>query len=644
MTLIALRSDDASGGAIIKPQGYLGGNLFDAYRAAVEGSRFDGLRKVNVAPLSQLPRIVLRLREAGFALSMDDALTCKLEALQTRTHGDVHQARARVEEQDVKLRERGLFFYGYQKSGVDWLASRHSALLSDDMGLGKTCQAIMAAPENAAILVVCPAIVKGVWRREVEKWRPELRTRVLEGRGNFAWPSPGEVVVVNYDILPGELAQPAYEHTVLIFDEAHNLKSSKTKRNRAATMLASEVRAKLGRVWLLTATPLLNRPQELWNILDVANMAQEAFGSWKGFCEGFKGKKGPWGGMVWGLPTEDVAPRLQRVSLRRLKRDVLPDLPTKTWREIPVAIDTKTIKICDAVLAAMAKRGKNADDVAAALVKLEDEDRNLFECISAARAALAVAKTDALFEVLSSYEEEGAPVVVFSAYRAAIDALTGREGWRVITGDTPPAERTEIEELFQRGELRGVGCTIKAGGVGITLTAASDAIFLDLEWTPALNAQAEDRLLRIGQKKAVVITQLVAEHELDERLAKALSRKEALTDASVEASALVTKEVELLTVDYQAILSDSRDTPRKTALPRNVAETVEEIWTERALRQLASSDADRALVLNGVGFNRADGQMGHSLVEQLEKFGGLTRKQWDLASKMCSKYKRQLGE
>jgi SNF2 family DNA or RNA helicase len=161
-----------------------------------------------------------------------------------------------------------------------------------------------------------------------------------------------------------------------------------------------------------------------------------------------------------------------------------------------------------------------------------------FELLSAARAALATAKIPALLELVEDLEEQEEPCVIFSAHRAPIDALAEREGWAVITGDTSATKRTEIEEKFQRGELRGIGATIAAGGTAITLTRASRMIFVDRDWTPALNEQAEDRIHRIGSKKPVLYTNLVADHVLDRRIAEVLGRKRALIDASVDAARL----------------------------------------------------------------------------------------------------------
>jgi SNF2 family DNA or RNA helicase len=159
--------------------------------------------------------------------------------------------------------------------------------------------------------------------------------------------------------------------------------------------------------------------------------------------------------------------------------------------------------------------------------------------MSEVRASLATAKIPALVEIVADIEEADEPIVVFSAHRAPIDHLGTRDGWAAITGDTPATARTEIEARFQRGELRGVAATIQAGGVAITLTRAHRAVFVDQDWTPALNAQAEDRICRIGQDRGVIITRLIADHTLDRRIAEVLASKTAIIDGSVDAAAQV---------------------------------------------------------------------------------------------------------
>lgn len=668
MATIELFQDGSS--AVIRAKGWLG-DKFGTFRSAIEGATYRPSDRANVAALDKVPAILRRLREAEFTVSLDDTLKAALEKFTAQQWVDLQGAKDRIDVFDAELRKTGRHMFGYQKYGAQWLAIKHGALLADDMGTGKTLQAIAAIPAKSPIIVVAPAVAKGVWQREVAKWRPHLRVRVLSGRGSFAWPEPGEMVVVNYDILPeihteacktkkhklpdGEeckgcaaFLDTCPDNLSIIADEAHALKNGKAQRTLKFRALGRTARAKGGRTWLLTATPLLNRPQELWAVFQAGGIAQEAFGTWKGFLSLFEGRPAHFGGYTWGTPRPEVVERMQRVCLRRRREEVMPELPRKTWRTITVEVDKKTLKTCDEVL----KRYGGVEK----LVKLVESEGLGFEEMSAVRAALAASKIPSMLKMVEDFEEQEEPVIVFSAYRAPIDTLSTRPGWAVITGDTPPDERSRIEDAFQAGRLKGVASTIKAGGVAITLTRAAHALFVDQEWTPALNAQAEDRICRIGQTRGCVITTLAAEHPLDERIVELLSHKSQLIDASVDAAreVQVPTEVQVQGIDFEALIKAAEEEVRlaeesltrkgkgKTlAIPRRAAQNEQEGWAHTALQELAALSPDGATRKNDVGFNAMDAEFGLKLASELGK--GLTDKQWKVAVAMCKKYHRQIG-
>ena len=171
-----------------------------------------------------------------------------------------------------------------------------------------------------------------------------------------------------------------------------------------------------------------------------------------------------------------------------------------------------------------------------------------------------------------AYEDAGEPVVMFSAHVAVTKTLGAREGWATITGSTDPKVRTQIEDDFQAGKLKGVACTIKAGGVAITLTRAANSVFIDEEWTPSLNEQAQDRIYRIGQSRGVVITRLVASHALDRRVAELLAEKTEIIDGSVNAARYGATEV-APTVNYTLdVTALAADTARVTVAQATVAQ------------------------------------------------------------------------
>lgn len=174
-----------------------------------------------------------------------------------------------------------------------------------------------------------------------------------------------------------------------------------------------------------------------------------------------------------------------------------------------------------------------------ALAAVWDEDDELppFEELSRARAAMAKSRIPAMLDFVASHEEAEVPLVVFSDHRAPVLALEGRPGWAVITGSTPTVDRDRAVEDFQAGKLSGIALTIAAGGVGLTLTHASNELFVDRAWNPSANLQAEDRCIRIGQTaQSVTITVMKSRDALGRRIEEIIEQKTALIEAAIEKS------------------------------------------------------------------------------------------------------------
>lgn len=509
---------------------------------ALPGSTWDKTRNVRTCSgaLADLPRVL----EIADRLGLDVEPTIRTAAA----------AAAAAVAADTRLAH----LYPFQRDGVQFLRTHTRALLGDDMGLGKTIQVLAALADQGRAIVICPAVVKYNWQSECARWRPNLRVTVLSGRGSFRLPDPGEIVVVNYDLLPepppapkkggkrtagakveapwriceheackadpikaAACAAPLAEVT-LIVDEAHLVKNYKAQRTRAVTALAKRT----AKTWFLTGTPLPNRALDLWGVLSAGGMERDVFGGWTTFTQLFGGFQNKWGGWEFGMPSAEAPERLRRIMLRRTKAEVLPELPPITYQQLVVNDLT----------------GELEHDLDELWEEHGEEIRGgslpPFERFSSIRAKLAASRVRATLELVEQYEEAGTPLIVFSAHRAPIDALADREGWAVITGDTSAQDRAEVVRRFQAGELKGVGLTIAAGGIGITLTHASTALFVDLAWRPADNWQAEDRMRRIGQlADKLHVIRMVSRHPLDLHVQELLAQKIALVRAAVENTA-----------------------------------------------------------------------------------------------------------
>lgn len=477
--------------------------------------------------------------------------------------------------------------YPFQRSGAEFLRSRRRAILADQMGVGKTIQALAAIDPRKAALAIVPPIVLGNWYAESRKWRPDLAASIWK-RPYSVFPEPGELRIATFSSLPIENVEertrcpfcekmtaieieeregPPFDpgtfavcecskdrggcgqrfaraedaqmanvwggekpkHPVqLIVDEAHYIKSRKAKRTIAVRAIASQCSS----TWLLTGTPLLNTPDELWNLCQAMpgnssagydTGAHDAFGSWQRFVKIFHGKPKKYGGYEWseaGDVDDEARVRLGSLMLRRMRADVLPELPRKRRRFLDVEVDERGLP----------SWGKPDD-----LARMSD-DEVLAECapertLSSVRRELALRKMDALIAIVEEHEEEGEPIVVFSYHREPVERLGARSGWACITGSTPAHERTEIVAAFQAGKLKGIAGTTGAMGVGVTLTASASVAFLDRDFVPAQNLQSEDRLARIGQTRGVLVTIFQCRHPVDLRVRDVLARKERLLES-----------------------------------------------------------------------------------------------------------------
>jgi hypothetical protein len=413
----------------------------------------------------------------------------------------------------------------FQRAGVQYLLKQRRSFLADEQGLGKTIEALATIEVDGAYpaIVVCPASLKLNWMREIGRWLPERSAQMLDGnRGAVV---SADVTVVNYDIVAGRLeALSALAPRAVVLDESHYCKSPGAKRTQAAQRLCAAV-SREGLVLALTGTPVMNRPPELISQLRILGRLGD-FGSGAQFGQRFRGPDAHQR-LHWHLRA--------RCFARRLKAEVLPQLPAKTRTVVPVSLDNESeYRLAEQDVIAWLRSQpldlRELDARVAAALRAERLVR-----LNALKLLAARGKLHAALHWIHDFLASGEPLVVFARHREIQHALLKRFPNALhVLGEDSQRARDQAVRAFQAADTTEdelIVCSIEVAGQGITLTRASNVAFLELDWTPAKHDQAEDRCHRIGQQDAVNTTYLLAADTIDETIATLLERKRAVIGA-----------------------------------------------------------------------------------------------------------------
>ena len=414
----------------------------------------------------------------------------------------------------------GLAYLPFQKAGIAYALDRPATLLADEMGLGKTIQALgllNADPSLQRVLVVCPATLLANWRREAEKWlvrTPKIHVCDLDNTP----PEDASLVIVAYSRLRGPVLDILMKlpWDLLIADEAHYAKNPDALRTRALLGARGQpgLAQRARRLLFLTGTPMLNRPSELVTLLRALDPVA------------FVRSRIP----VNPTALQQLARRT--VMVRRLKSDVLPELPPKrrsivvlekSLAETAVSEERRVLlrhaeeirarrQACQASVGSDAAYNEAVRRLREARFCAQGE-------IFRARHRVALAKLPAVIDHASAILDEGVrKLVIWAHHRDVLDSIAAQYGTRAVllTGDTPIMERDAIVARFQTDpECHVFVGSLRAAGQGITLTAAAHAVFAELDWTPAIMTQAEDRCHRIGQRESLLVQHLALRPVVD---------------------------------------------------------------------------------------------------------------------------------
>lgn len=525
---------------------------------SVPGSRYDRESRMWSVPFSWANCLCLR-GVFGERLTLGPDLVARAN-LERETRVDPALA-ARAAAEDVSQDAEGpSHLYSYQRTGVQFLATAHSAILADEMGTGKTVQMIETLERLDAYpaLVVCPNSVKHSWANEYARVHPERSVAVLDGgivKKRKLLDEEHDVYVVNWESLRtltrlapyGSIALSDKEKELkelnrpwgaVVADEAHRAKDPKSKQTRALWAVG----ASSAHRFALTGTPIAQHPGDFWSLLRFVSPDEWAsrtryierycVTAWNG-----------WGGLdIVGVNPLTAAEFFMAVDprfLRRSKADVLTQLPPKTYIERFCQLKGDAAKVYKNL-----KTG-GAAEVEGGVLVVTDSLAEYGRLSQAASASLSLtplgevrmAEPSAKLDAFEELEEElgDRPLVVFAASRQLLELLAERLRKRgvqfgMVTGAQSTDERQAVIDAFQEGRLQMILLTMGAGSEGITLTRADTLVFLQRSGSLVENLQAEDRIHRPGAEvhESITIIDLITEDTVEEDGAPRVERKKAM--------------------------------------------------------------------------------------------------------------------
>jgi superfamily II DNA or RNA helicase len=475
-------------------------------------------RKAPTLTLGALPTLEA-LGAAGADVTAAEEWVKLMERLKAARTREVHPPELPVTPRD------------YQRVGFEWMTRladwSTGAVLADDMGLGKTLQALMLLVSRAKAgpaLIIAPSSVLHTWRTEAARHAPSLKFKDWSDAQALKKLGKGQVLLATWTLFARDAAALTEHHfSTVVLDEAHAIKNGATQRAKAAHQLKADF------VLALSGTPIENHVGELWSLF------RAVMPSLLGNEESFRRR--------FGAGDEAALHALARLIrpfiLRRTKAQVATELPPRTELDVVVPLtDAERALYEDVRLNALAEVGERQAkrfDVLAALTRLR---------LTACHPMLVdpkwrgpTSKLDRLEELLADLTQAGHRALVFSQFTSHLGlvqtALRKRGvAYSYLDGQTPVAQRGAIVEQFQAGRGGAVFLiSLRAGGTGLTLTAADYVIHLDPWWNPAVEDQASDRAHRIGQTKPVTVYRLIAEGTIEQKILALHGQKRELVDS-----------------------------------------------------------------------------------------------------------------
>eukprot|EP00743_Colponemidia_sp_Colp-15_P012994 GILK01014951.1.p1 GENE.GILK01014951.1~~GILK01014951.1.p1 ORF type:complete len:926 (-),score=132.15 GILK01014951.1:44-2776(-) len=422
----------------------------------------------------------------------------------------------------------------FQKVGVTFGIEKNArVLIADEMGLGKTIQALAISylyPSDWPVLIICPSSMRLTWVDEVRTWLSAVEEDdihvILTGK---QMPTKSDrVTIISYDLatrMAADLAKIKYN--IIIADEAHYLKTAKSKRTQVITPLMQSAK----RAILLTGTPALSRPVELFSQLHI--LRPDLFSTFKDFADRYCAPKPGFRGIDYtgASHTRELHALLDKtVMIRRLKKDVLTQLPSKRRQKVQVATEASVVKRIQVLL------NRESDSENGPVTTQEESESweskmSSNKLINECFVLTGRAKLPGITEYVEDLVTGGCKFLLFAHHIEVLDAVEQvvsrlKVGYIRVDGSTSQQQRHSGVERFQTDDNCKVAIlALTAAGQGLTLTAASTVVFAEMHWTPGVMQQAEDRVHRIGQQRSVNIHYLFGKLTLDQTIWPKLQKK-----------------------------------------------------------------------------------------------------------------------
>ncbi len=423
----------------------------------------------------------------------------------------------------------------YQQAGVLYMLKNRTVIVADDMGIGKTIEALATIESAIAYpaLVICPASLRINWLRECEKWLTNRHAYILdkvyslENKSLLVETNAAQIVITNYENLEKEKWLSSIPWASVIVDEAHYIKDQKSKRTNNVQAITRSAE----RIILMTGTPVINKPFDLVSLLQTTRKLHLFNGFWGFVREYCNAQKTRFGYDFNGAENlEELNQKLRECGyLRREKSEVLKDLPGKIRQNLSIEIDNRSeYEFAKHDLINYIKENRGNEQARRAM------RAKVLVGINTLRQVTIEGKIRSINKWIEDFQETGKSLIVFGWHKEVLDFIANEFSCEVLNGETDINERQKIVDDFQSGETRMIVVNIQAGGVGLTLTAASYELFVELPWTNSALEQAEDRAHRIGQKETLNVYYAIGENTIDEMFVKMIAVKKGISEQATE--------------------------------------------------------------------------------------------------------------